>query len=125
MHPLAPSLAGAALAAFPALAPAGCDSAVAPVTAHSSPSIHRRPARPARIVIPAIGVDARVIGLGLDADGALAVPARFDRAGWWAGGVRPGERGPAVIDGHVDSKTGPAVFYRLAEARPGGPAGAR
>src|SRR3954467_14098474 len=120
MHPVAPSLVGAALAAFPALAPAGCDSAGAPVTARSSPPIHRRAARPARIVIPAIGGDAPLIALRLDAHGALAAPAppgASPRGGGGGGGGGPGGRGPAVIDGHVDSKTGPAVFYRLPKLR--------
>jgi sortase (surface protein transpeptidase) len=78
----------------------------------------RRPA-PVGIEIPAIGVRARLVPLGLNADGTLEVPTRFGDAGWWAGGPRPGERGPAVIAGHVDSRTGPAVFYRLSELRAG------
>ena len=57
--------------------------------------------------------------LGLDADGALEVPADFGTAGWWSGGARPGEPGPAVIAGHVDSRSGPAVFFRLGELRRG------
>ena len=51
--------------------------------------------------------------------GAMQVPGDFGRAGWFAGGPAPGEAGPAVIAGHVDSRTGPAVFYRLRELRPG------
>jgi sortase (surface protein transpeptidase) len=47
------------------------------------------------------------------------MPERFDVAGWWSGGYRPGERGPAVIAGHVDSKTGPAIFYRLGNLKRG------
>ena len=78
-----------------------------------------RPARPVRVQIPSIGVDAPLISLGLDSTGALEVPDRFDLAGWWAGGARPGERGPAVIVGHVDSRTGPAVFFRLRDLRRG------
>jgi sortase (surface protein transpeptidase) len=72
-----------------------------------------------RIQIRAIGVDAPLIRLGLDAKGALEVPKRFDEAGWWTGGSKPGERGPAVIAGHVDSKTGPAVFYEIPRLRRG------
>ena len=79
----------------------------------------RRPPLPLRIEIPAIGVRARVVRLGLNADRTLEVPTRFGEAGWWAGGARPGERGPAVIAGHVDSRTGPAVFYRLSKLRRG------
>jgi sortase (surface protein transpeptidase) len=49
----------------------------------------------------------------------VEVPDDFARAGWFAGGPQPGQIGPAVIAGHVDSRTGPAVFYRLHELRPG------
>ena len=83
----------------------------------------RRCARPRRrlgarrlrsgIEIAAIGVRAPVIRLGLNRDGTLEVPTDFGDTGWWTGGPRPGERGPAVIAGHVDSRTGPAVFFRL------------
>jgi sortase (surface protein transpeptidase) len=57
--------------------------------------------------------------LGLLPDGRLAPPRDPDRAGWWRGGSRPGERGRAVIAGHVDSRTGPAVFARLLRLRRG------
>jgi hypothetical protein len=76
-------------------------------------------AAPVRLVIPAIGVETRLVRLGLEPDGGMAVPEDFGRAGWFAGGPAPGEAGPAVIAGHVDSRTGPAVFYRLRELRPG------
>jgi sortase (surface protein transpeptidase) len=89
----------------------------AEATATATPA--RRASAPVRIEIPSIRVDAPLIGLGLDAHRALEVPKRFDVAGWWTGGTRPGERGPAVIAGHVDSKTGPAVFYELGELRRG------
>jgi Sortase domain len=78
-----------------------------------------RPARPVQVSIPSIGVRAPLVPLGLNPDRTLEVPKNFDDAGWWTGGPRPGERGPAVIAGHVDSYTGPAVFYRLRELRPG------
>jgi hypothetical protein len=79
----------------------------------------RTVARPVKLQIPAIGVDTALIPLGLDSSGALEVPGRFDVAGWWTGGARPGERGPAVIAGHVDSKTGPAVFFKLGQLHRG------
>jgi hypothetical protein len=78
-----------------------------------------RASPPVRITIPAIGVDAAVGPLGLDRAGALQPPRDFADAGWWTGGARPGERGAAVIAGHVDSYTGPAVFFRLGELRRG------
>ena len=73
---------------------------------------------PARVRIPRLGVDAPVVDLGKNPDGTLEVPDWQD-AGWWARGPQPGERGPAVIVGHVDSTAGPAVFYRLRELVPG------
>jgi Sortase domain len=76
-------------------------------------------AAPVRLVIPAIGVATPLVRLGLEADGAMAVPGDFGRAGWFTGGPVPGQVGPAVIAGHVDSRTGPAVFYRLRELRAG------
>jgi sortase (surface protein transpeptidase) len=74
---------------------------------------------PVRVVIPSIGVSAPVVRLGLNVDGTLQVPTGFLEAGWYEGGARPGDPGPAVIVGHVDSRTGPAVFYRLRELVPG------
>jgi sortase (surface protein transpeptidase) len=81
--------------------------------------VDRHAARPVRIRIPSIGVDTRLVALGRDASGALEVPSRFDLAGWYTGAPRPGEVGPAVIAGHVDSVSGPAVFYRLGSLRGG------
>lgn len=87
----------------------------APTTDGDAP----RRAEPDRVVIDRIGVDADVIDLGLDVDGALEVPQDFAQTGWWTGGARPGEAGPAVIVGHVDSIDGPAVFFHLDQLRPG------
>ena len=87
----------------------------ATVRPHGTP--RRRAAVPVRIEIDAIGVSAPVIRLGLNPDGTLEVPTRFGDTGWWTGGARPGERGPAVIAGHVDSRGGPAVFFRLDRLR--------
>ncbi len=51
--------------------------------------------------------------MGLTANGQLQVPTNFARVGWWSGGPKPGEVGPAVLEGHVDSTKGAAVFYAL------------
>ena len=75
-------------------------------------------ADPLRVRIPAIGVDAPLVPLGLNDDGTLQVPP-YEQAGWYAGGSRPGEPGPSVIAAHVDSTTGPAVFHRLDDLEPG------
>jgi hypothetical protein len=74
---------------------------------------------PLRLEIPAIGVSTRLQRLGRASDGTVEVPSEWGVAGWYAGGTRPGDPGSAVILGHVDSKSGPAVFYRLRELRPG------
>jgi sortase (surface protein transpeptidase) len=76
-------------------------------------------ARPERIRIPVIGVNSRLQELGRNSDGTVEVPQDWNVAGWFGGGARPGQRGPAVILGHVDSRSGPAVFYRLRELTPG------
>jgi LPXTG-site transpeptidase (sortase) family protein len=76
-------------------------------------------APPRRIDIPAIGVSAPVIALGLNPDGTLQTPSKWGDTGWYEPGPEPGEQGAAVIAGHVDSTTGPAVFYRLRALRIG------
>ena len=74
---------------------------------------------PTRVRIPAIGVDSTLEMLGLDAHRQLEPPKDFGRAGWYSGGVAPGDPGPAIIAGHVDSRTGPAVFFDLHALRTG------
>ncbi|MCX4991085.1 MULTISPECIES: class F sortase [unclassified Streptomyces] len=86
---------------------------VAPAMPHSPPD---------RIRIPAIGVDAPLMGLGLTPQGSLDVPPaeKKNLAGWYEAGTTPGERGTAVVAGHVDNADGPAVFYDLGALRKGG-----
>ena len=74
---------------------------------------------PVRLEIPAIGVTSALVRLGLNADGTMQVPGDFQAAGWFTGAPQPGQLGPALIAGHVDSRTGPAVFYHLRDLRPG------
>ena len=74
---------------------------------------------PVRLEIPRIHVATSLDRLGRAADGTVEVPSRWDVAGWYGLGPRPGDPGSAVILGHVDSTRGPAVFYRLRELRPG------
>jgi len=76
-------------------------------------------APPRRVTIPAIGVSARVVPLRREPDGTMQTPESFADAGWYEPGREPGELGPAVLAGHVDSTAGPAVFYRLGELRRG------
>ena len=74
---------------------------------------------PVTVLIPSIGVETTLESLEVDSAGALEPPTRSDKAGWYAGGIAPGAPGPAVIAGHVDSRTGPGVFFRLPELQPG------
>ena len=73
-----------------------------------------------RVEIPAIGVDSTLEQLGLEAGSdVLTPPTAWLSAGWYKDGTVPGDVGPAVIAGHVDSVTKPAVFARLGEVRRG------
>jgi sortase (surface protein transpeptidase) len=74
---------------------------------------------PVRVHIPRIQVTSSLDRLGRAPDGTVEVPSDWEVAGWYAPGPRPGDPGSAVILGHVDSKRGPAVFYRLHELRRG------
>ena len=85
----------------------------------SAPALPHSP--PERILIPAIGVNAPLMGLGLTPQGSLDVPPaeRKNLAGWYEASTTPGERGTAVVAGHVDNAEGPAVFYDLGALRKG------
>ncbi|PZG89636.1 class F sortase, partial [Streptomyces sp. NTH33] len=76
---------------------------------------------PLRIRIPSIRVNAPLIGLGLTESGSLDVPPADDKnlAGWYEAGTTPGERGTAIVAGHVDNTQGPAVFYDLGALKKG------
>ncbi|MDX3583904.1 class F sortase [Streptomyces europaeiscabiei] len=80
-----------------------------------------RGARPQRLDIPSMGVQAPVVARGLDRDGAIEPPSYGQPGvvGWYAGGARPGATGAALFVGHVDTETRPAVFYKLSALRVG------
>ncbi|MER6069447.1 class F sortase [Streptomyces sp. NPDC001817] len=76
---------------------------------------------PQRVDIPQLGVTAPVVSRGLDAQGAVDPPP-FDQpgvVGWYGAGTAPGARGTALLVGHVDTTTRPAVFYKLSTLKPG------
>jgi hypothetical protein len=79
------------------------------------------PAPPLRVDVPSLGIRAPVVPRGLDRDGAVDPPpyARPEAAGWYAAGAGPGEAGPALLVGHVDTRSKPAVFYGLSSAKRG------
>jgi hypothetical protein len=105
-----------AAAAFPA--PSAAPAAAAP-TGAAHPALPR--SRPVRIRIPQLFVEAPFTGLDLDSSGALQAPPPNDPnlVGWYQHGPSPGEQGSAVVAGHVDTSTGPAVFLMLHLLTPG------
>jgi hypothetical protein len=110
----------------PALRPvaAGVAALPAPTGPIAAPPQSAEPApvaRPVSLTIPLIGVQTRLMTLGLAADGTMQVPplSSASVAGWFTGSPRPGAVGSAIIVGHIDSEGAPAVFYRLDELRPG------
>ncbi|TDC53467.1 class F sortase [Jiangella ureilytica] len=100
--------------------PAGATSptpAPAP-TPTAAPASAPELADPVAVAVPAVGIDTNIVPIAVDADNVL-VPPPYGDAGWWQEGPEPGELGAAVIAGHLDSRDGPDVFYRLAEIAPG------
>jgi sortase (surface protein transpeptidase) len=77
------------------------------------------PAAPTRLRIPDIYVDTNFVDLGLQENGEIEVPEGYQEVGWYTYGPTPGELGPAVILGHVDSYKGPGVFLTLGQLQPG------
>ncbi|MDH6109494.1 sortase (surface protein transpeptidase) [Kitasatospora sp. MAP12-15] len=92
------------------LASSAAGSAKPVVKARTAPDAH-----PVRLTIPQIGVNAPFTSLDLGRDGTLNAPPpdNINLVGWYRGGTVPGNRGPALVLGHVDTKTSPAVFWNL------------
>jgi sortase (surface protein transpeptidase) len=111
--PAPPPVASVPVVSDPAVVPGGTRAAVADGSTPVPPPVH--------LDIPRIGVDTALIPLGLQADGTVMVPPTEPGApaGWYRHLASPGEPGPAVILGHVDSHLGPAVFSRLSDLRAG------
>jgi hypothetical protein len=120
------TLAGVGLCAVAAPRTAAWSGAAAeqrPVTWERALAHHHEHSRPLdwTLSIPDIGVLAPVIRLGGPPSGAIPVPSFSEvrDVGWYRYGVVPGDRGNALLLGHVDTYLGPAVFYDLYELRPG------
>ncbi len=74
---------------------------------------------PSRLYIPAIDLHANVEFVEVLDNGQMGVPNRSDAVGYLPNGTLPGAAGNAVMDGHYDSRNGPAVFYRLKQLKTG------
>ena len=115
-----PATAGASAApATPAPATPGPGDAGALQNPVAAAAPARSSAVPVRVVIPAIGVDSTLESLTRDETGWIQPPVQVDEAGWYRDGVVPGDIGPSVIAGHVDSRIGPGVFLDLTALVPG------
>ena len=79
----------------------------------TTPVVHLAPSRPVRLIIPKLKIDAPFETLDLNADKTVGVPKEYTTVGWYSGSKTPGEIGPSVVLGHVDSYKGPAVFFFL------------
>jgi sortase (surface protein transpeptidase) len=93
---------------------AGSATSTTPATPTDGGTVH-----PVWLAIPAIGLRATLQVIGLDASGTLQPPASLTQAGWYGSSPVPGDDGPAIIAGHVDSYSGPAVFFQLKSLSPG------
>ncbi|SDJ28359.1 Sortase family protein [Frankineae bacterium MT45] len=123
--PTPPASAASPVAVLPSAAPQGTlpptttpGSAPAPQVMTTGPVLPR--SEPIRLDIPAIGVSTSVQQLGLAADGSVQVPplGRDSHAGWYENSPTPGQVGPSILLGHIDSaKYGPGVFFKLGDLR--------
>lgn len=99
--------------------------AAPPSTSATPGTLAQKVAEPSRIRIPSIGVDARIVKVGLKANGDMETPRAREKpsdpllAGWYKLARRPGENGPAVIVGHVDGRQGGDVFVNLHKLKKG------
>jgi sortase (surface protein transpeptidase) len=101
-------------------APQPSAAAAGAVGSSAGPSLPR--SLPVSVDIPAIGVDSSLLHLGVNADGTIQVPSLQTSSGeaaWYKYSATPGQIGASVIEGHVDSYQGPAVFFRLGALHPG------
>ncbi|MET8329244.1 class F sortase [Streptomyces sp. NPDC005181] len=114
-------LTAPSVAAPVAPAPAAAPEAPSAVASPSPTGLFIPRSKPTRLQIPSIAVNAPFTPLTLGATGQLNAPPPNDTnlVGWYKGGVTPGERGSAIVAGHVDTKTGPAVFLQLQFVKPG------
>ncbi|MCR4279493.1 MAG: class F sortase [Candidatus Zambryskibacteria bacterium] len=104
--------------AAPVVLAAAAQSATVTTVQKTQPQVTQ--AGPKRLRIPSIGVDAHVEQVGLTSSGNMDAPAGPDNAGWYKYGVKPGEVGSAVIDGHSGWRDNiPAIFDNLGNVKVG------
>lgn len=101
-----------------ALRPAKTYASIAPVVIHANQFLPR--SEPIHISVPSVGIDTKIISVGLDSSGSIEMPPLFDwSAGWYKYSPTPGQLGPSIIVGHVDTYKGVSVFWRLRDIKEG------
>jgi hypothetical protein len=118
--PPPPPTAGLGATPGPATSPAARPAVPAPLVPSGPQTLSY--SVPVSVTVPAIGVRASIVALGENPDHTVQVPPLSEpqETSWFDLGPTPGQRGPAVLLGHVDTAaTGPAVFYKLGDLRPG------
>jgi LPXTG-site transpeptidase (sortase) family protein len=109
---------GKAVRSFSAIAKSSAVAA-SPTQGAAATASPTQQAVPASLSIPAISLHTTLQMLGLNSSGALNPPTNTTQAGWYTGSSLPGQPGPTVLAGHVDTYQGPAVFYKLDDLGPG------
>ncbi len=109
-------LAGSYASAQERSADLAADLGAGPVLA--VPEVTRTAAPPVALIVPILGIDTRLAGLHVGKDG-LQVDEDPQTAGWYVDGPAPGDLGPAVLAGHLNSRAGPGIFAGLDRVRPG------
>jgi LPXTG-site transpeptidase (sortase) family protein len=101
--------------------PASVKTTVPKLTVKAKTEKFMKRSVPVRLRIPVIGVNAPITEVGLNANDTVQVPPLDDHnlAGWYKYGPTPGQKGPSVLLGHVDSVTGVSVFFNLKDLRKG------
>jgi hypothetical protein len=90
-----------------------------PHASPSPPAVGLDSSPPTEISVPTVGIHSILTRLDRNSDGTVEVPTSFHVAGWYRHSVTPGQIGPTVILGHVDSTSGPGIFYRIGSLQPG------
>lgn len=110
---------GAAPPAAPPAAPAGSSAETTSAAPAEVAALGR--STPAKVRVPKIGAESSLVALGLNKDQTIQVPpvSQPMQAGWYDGAPTPGEKGPAIVLGHVDGAGKPGIFYKLREVAVG------
>jgi LPXTG-site transpeptidase (sortase) family protein len=89
-------------------------------TENPSPSSQPTSAtEPTSLVIKNLKVSAAIVPVALNTDRSLQIPSKSMDVGWYVRSAQPGEKGTAIMTGHLDTATGPAVFWNLKNLKPG------